>query len=289
MTNSLNLLACQINIPAMTTSTQRDLHLQSTASLITAQLNNTNTADQPIDIVVLPELSSLDYAAATFEQLATMAEPLNGPSFQCFSKLAQQHKVAVVFGFACALQPDEPHYGAHPYTICQAVIDADGKLIGHYHKLHLAHFGASSEKDYFSRGQQLCIFNLKGITIAPIICYDIRFPELCRRLTQHHGAQLLLHCGAYARDASFDSWHQFVVTRALENQTYLLSLNRAGKQFGASLFCPPWTDTKHPVTHFAEHDAQFQILQVQSQVIEQARAQYSLLNDALDHYDLPLT
>jgi len=48
----------------------------------------------------------------------------------------------------------------------------------------------------------------------------------------HHDVDLILHVGAYARDESFYSWHAFAVTRAVENQFFVLSLNRAGTHFG---------------------------------------------------------
>lgn len=48
----------------------------------------------------------------------------------------------------------------------------------------------------------------------------------------------------------FLAWHSFAVTRAMENQVYLLSLNRAGADYGGSVFCPPWLDDDHPPQFF---------------------------------------
>ena len=72
-------------------------------------------------------------------------------------------------------------------------------------------------------------------------------PELSRTLTLDHSVDCILHSGAYFRDESFDSWKAFVTTRSMENQIYLLSLNRAGVDFGQSMFASPWTDQRSPI------------------------------------------
>jgi predicted amidohydrolase len=93
-----------------------------------------------------------------------------------------------------------------------------------------------------------------------------------------------LHCGAYYRDESFSSWHSFAITRAMENQLYLLSLNRAGKYYGNSVFCLPWMDESRPEIHFSSHDEDFRYLQVVRSNIDTAREQYSFLEDRLSDY-----
>jgi nitrilase len=267
---SLRLLACQLNIPNITTVAERDQHLQETAAKIRKQLSQ-----RPADLVVLPELSSIDYARYTFDQLHELAESDYGTSFEVFSELAKEFGVTVVYGF--------PGRRNQQYTICQAAVSAGGRLLGVYDKLHIAHYGASMEKDYFVRGTHLLVFEHLGIRIAPIICYDIRFPELCQTLATKHKVQLILHCGAYFRDASFPSWHHFAVTRAMENQVYLLSLNRAGKDYGDSLFCPPWMDTKNPLVTFDKEKEDFKYLTFDAQAINRAK-HYPFKEDRLDDY-----
>ena len=122
--------------------------------------------------------------------------------------------------------------------------------------------------------------------IAPLICYDIRIPEMTRALVLEHHADLLLHCGAYFRDESFATWHSFATTRAMENQTYLLSINRAGSDYGNSLFCPPWMDQNQPAVAFAEHAEQFRIFQVDPDLPADTRSMYTFLKDRHAKYSL---
>lgn len=272
MTASLKLLACQIEIPAITTAAERDRHLEQVAERIRARLGR-----QRLDLVVLPELSSIDYARPAFERLDVLAEPLDGPSFQVMSRLARDCAVGVVYGIA--------RRAGDGYRITQVAVGPDGALIGAFDKLHIAQYGASFEKEFFERGERLFLFELKGLKIAPIICYDIRIPELARTLALRHGAQLILHCGAYARDESFHSWHAFVVARAMENQVYVLSLNRAGADFGSSLFCGPWVDEATPAIGFPPAKEAMRLLEVDPTRIETVRQRYSFLADRLADYD----
>jgi len=269
---TLGLLACQLNIAKITCIAERNAHLRLTADKIRKKLSQQNT-----DLVVLPELSSIDYARNTFDQLQTLAETNTGASFQTFRKIATEFGVTVVYGY--------PGLRDNRFTICQAAVGADGQLLGVYEKLHIAHYGASMEKDYFESGQQLMVFECKGIRIAPIICYDIRFPELCSTLATQHNVSLILHCGAYCRDESFPSWHPFVITRAMENQVYLLSLNRAGKHYGDSLFCPPWMDSQHPCESFENQSEDFKYLKYETQCIAYAR-KYPFLRDRRNDYSM---
>ncbi len=271
MSQSLTLLACQIEIPPMREAEDRDRHVLATAESIAERLQS-----EGADLVVLPELSGLDYACAAFERLSLLAEPMDGISFQTYSALAARFGVAIVYGIA--------RRSEQGYTITQVALGPDGRIIGSYDKIHLAQYGASIEKDFFERGRAAFVFSLGGFRIAPIICYDIRIPELTRTLVIDHGVDLVLHCGAYGRDESFDTWHDFVVTRALENQIYVLSLNRAGHDFGKSLFCGPWTDNEQPAFQFPETDEAFVTLRVETAEIAKVRARYSFLADRLSSY-----
>ena len=182
MSSRLKILACQISIPATSTLSCRNKHVELTAAKADRWLT-----ESPADILVLPELSSLDYSSATFANLANVAEEDNGSSFQTWSDVAKKHNCWVLYGYARRCNP------ASSYSIATGIINPEGTLAGVYEKLHLAQFGASEEKDYFNvAGNQLVVFECKGFKLAPVICYDIRFAELARTLVLHHGVDLSL-------------------------------------------------------------------------------------------------
>lgn len=273
MTGTLTLLACQPLVPETPTAAARDAHVARLVDWLDREL-----ADAPADLVVLPELSTIDYSRSSFARLEDLAETPGGPSFKAFAALARHRQTAVSFGF-----PRRTNTG---FRISQAVLGADGGPIVLYDKIHLAQYGASMEKEYFERGTTVAVFEIGGVRIAPIICYDIRIPELARALALDQGVGLITHCGAYYRDESFASWPAFAVTRAMENQVYFLSLNRAGAEYGGSMFCPPWVDETVDVHVFPEHDEACRRLVVDQERLRAVRRDYSFLADRLPAYKL---
>ncbi len=269
----LTLLACQISVPQMTTITERDRHLATSVEKVEIRLN---AAETPVDLVVLPELSSIDYSRETLEHLPDLVEDLQGASFEAWRNVARKHGIHVAYSF--------PRIAEDGIYICVAVVAPTGELLGHYDKVHLAQYGASMEKEFFTRGTHAFVFQINGFRLAPIICYDIRIPELSRMLVVDQKSDVILHCGAYYRDESFFSWHPFVLTRALENQVFVLSLNRAGKTYGQSLFCLPWHDENSRPTDFNNTAEDFRTFTLKRQTLIEARQKYSFLEDKLADY-----
>ena len=266
-TSALTVLAFQASVPRVQASSDRDVHVRALCARIRQYLNRTNA----VDLIVLPELCTIEYSTGAFSHLDSLAEPIDGPSTQAFSHLAQESGAMVVFGMARSTKQG--------FAISQLIIDGAGRVVECYDKMHLCHYGASTEKDFFHTGGRIVFVNLKGWRIAPIICYDIRIPELSRALAVDHDVNLLLHCGAYFRDESFSSWHSFVITRAMENQIYLLSLNRAGTDYGGSIFCPPWIDDDQPAQYFETHDEDFRHLELDPALLLDVRSRYTFLKD----------
>lgn len=266
----MKLLACQIEVPEVATGPARRAHVSALAERISRHL-----AERPADLVVLPELATISYSREAFGRLDELAETLEGESVEAFGALAKAHGAAVCFGM--------PRAVSGRYFISQVVVGPDGTCLGHYDKLHLAQFGGSMEKEYFNRGDRLLVFEVAGLRAAPIICYDHRFPELTRRLCLELGADLVLHTAAFYRDESYATWHSFSVSRAMENQVYLLSLNRAGPDYGGSIFCPPWMSDLSEARRFGDGEC-FIRLDVSPEALAEARRNYSFRTDRLDDY-----
>ncbi len=272
MDRNLRLLACQIEIPRVVSKEQKTDHLKIVVKKI---INHLAESSKSVDLIVLPELSTIDYSRASFEQLDQLSEPLDGESFMIFSHLAKTHGAFISYGM--------PRVENGNYYISQVIVDDKGKYVGHYDKLHMAQFGASMEKEYFQRGKELVTFDVKGIRIAPVICYDLRFPELYRELCYARGVELIIHSVAFYNDESYPSWHHFAITRAMENQVYFLSLNRAGKDYGSSIYCPPWIDHNIKPTVLPK-DETFTIFEVDGNILKQACEIFPFQADMLESY-----
>ena len=269
----LTLLACQIDIPFMTTGAERDAHIDRVAAAIDTSLNTGGG----VDLVVLPELASLHYSEACFNHLAALAEHLDdSPTLKRLAEVAQQHKTSILAGLA-----RRDSAGAH--YISQVLIEPDGRYNRWYDKLHIAQFGASMEKLFFHRGDHVLVFEIRGFTFGVIICYDMRIPELSRDLARRHQVDILLHPTAFCRDETFFSWHDFAKTRALENQVYFASVNRAGADFGSSVLMKPWVDENAPPEVLPTEETFARWLLTRDAITE-ARAEYPFLKDLREDY-----
>ena len=225
------------------------------------------------DLYVLPELACSGYGPDAFKQIHSLAEDPDGPSFQAFSALAGKQGCTICYSFPRRTQNGKP-------TICAAVVDPNGHMVALYDKWHVCATGDPCEMTYFSPGNApLATFAVNGIRVGICICYDIRFPEIVRKLAVEEKISLLLHPGAWSRDPTFGTWHSFVTTRAMENAIYIMSVNRAGPDNGCSLFCPPFVDTgANRPTIIEDQDGEGLLVgEVDSDCLARIRSGYPLL------------
>ncbi len=104
------------------------------------------------------------------------------------------------------------------------VYSSEGKEIARYCKLQP--FTLGGEKANYIAGKDVCLFNWQDFTVASFICYDLRFPELFR-VAVKRGANLITVIASWpaVRD---DHWVSLLKARAIENQAYVIGVNRCG-------------------------------------------------------------
>ncbi len=266
----MRILAAQTQIPAIDTREKQLEYLETLIQKLTRFV-----IDNPVDLVVLPELATMEYSEANFLQINKFSEELYGKSFELFSSFCRQNNVAICYGMPRAEGDDT--------CISQVALGRQGEYLTHYDKIHTAEYGDSMELKYFKRGDNLAVFEIDGVRAGIIICYDIRFPELTRRLCREFEVDVIIHPVAFAQDITFHSWHHFAVSRALENQVYFISVNRGGPHFGHSIICPPWIDDKTKPTVLGEEE-EFFVVEFDHSVITQVRETIPYRKDTLDSY-----
>ena len=122
------------------------------------------------------------------------------------------------------------------------IINKDGKLIKEYDKLHL--FQLMDEHRFLQPGEKEGLFTLDEKICAGFICYDIRFPEWQRAHTVQ-GAEVLFVYAQNGQSRDYDHWRALLISRAIENQAYVVAVNRSGSDVnnifaGHSLIIDPW-------------------------------------------------
>jgi omega-amidase len=108
-----------------------------------------------------------------------------------------------------------------------AVINPAGVVLVRYHKVHPFSYGRDPESDHYESGDALAVTGVDGVSICPVVCYDLRFPELWR-LGAAAGAEAFT-IGANWPDARQHHWRALLLARAIENQAYVIACNRIGR------------------------------------------------------------
>ena len=166
------------------------------------------------DVITLPELWSTGYALPQARELAT---PMGQREADFLAGLARRYHVAFAGGSVLSLEDGQVFNRAQ-------VIDAEGRYVGGYNKIHL--FRPMEEDRWLGQGGQRLIFPLGGMTCACVICYDIRFCELPRRLALD-GAEVLFVSAEWP-SPRIEHWSALLRARAIENQIYVVACNRCG-------------------------------------------------------------
>lgn len=170
-------------------------------------------APQAGSLVILPEMFSTGFSM----NLAATAEPEGGTT-ECFlQELAARYQCCVIGG---VVTRDGIGKGMN-----QALAVApDGALLARYTKQHP--FSLGGEDQVHAAGDDVCVFTWQGLKIAPLICYDLRFPEVARAAVRA-GAEVLVYIAAWPR-ARTQHWITLLQARAIENQAYVVGVNRCG-------------------------------------------------------------
>jgi omega-amidase len=178
-------------------------------------------AAQGCDAIALPEMSDTGYCMPTIMRTASTWD--RGPYVEV-AGVAAETGVTVVVGLSERVEGDIYN------TV--AVLGAGGQLIAKYRKTHLITAQPVCEQNFLRRGDSIALCDIAGFRAGLMTCYDIRFPELARKLVLA-GAEILIVPAAFPL-ARIDHWKTIAACRAIENQVYVAAVNRVGVDEGLS-------------------------------------------------------
>lgn len=223
-------------------------------------------APQPGSLIVLPEMFATGFSV----NLPTTAEPLGGPTEQFLREMATVHQCCVIGGLVTAL-PDG--HGSNQAL----VIAPDGCELARYNKNHP--FSMGGEDQVHTAGQGVSLFEWQGLRIAPLICYDLRFPELTRDAVRA-GAEVLIYIAAWPARRT-QHWVTLLQARAIENLAYVVGVNYCGADpnfsyLGRSVIVDPQGVI---IADAAGHE-HLVSSQIDPPIVRDWRAQFPALRDA---------
>lgn len=236
------MLNVKAAVVQMVSGREPALNLETAARLVG------EAAAQGAQLVVLPENFAV-YNPVDLPSLAEVAGDTGAP-FQAFlSRLARTHHVWLVGG-SIPVRPARADGDPRVFSTC-LVYNPQGELAARYDKLHLFDVdindaqGRYRESERFRYGDSVVVVDTPFGRLGLAVCYDLRFPELFRALTER-GAEIIVLPSAFTRLTGQAHWEVLVRARAIENTCFLLAAGQGGRHdarretFGHSMIVDPW-------------------------------------------------
>ncbi|MCR5482745.1 MAG: carbon-nitrogen hydrolase family protein [Clostridia bacterium] len=225
------------------------------------------------DIAVLPEMWNCPYSNDCFRDYS---ENENGETVSFMSRLAKENDIYLIGGSIPELADDKV------YNTCFA-FDRNGKRIGKHRKAHLFDIDVEGgirfmESETLTAGDSATVIDTEFCRIGIAICYDIRFPELTRKMALE-GAELVVLPGAFNMTTGPVHWDLSIRARALDNQVYFAAVSPARDEngcyvaYGNSCVASPWGDF---VVHMDEKEG-ICVAEIDTDRVKAVRNQLPLL------------
>lgn len=215
------------------------------------------------DLYVLPEMFSTGFCTQPEE----VAECEGGSALQWMvSKSAQ---IGAAIAGSVVVKEDGRYYNRFYF------VTPDGD-VRRYDKHHLFTYGG--EHHHFTAGNERCIVEYKGVRIMLQICYDLRFPVWVRNCGDY---DMIIYVASWPIPR-IDAWRALLVARAIENQCYVVGVNRVGldpscEYCGGSVVIDPYGKYIAKCPDFEECEA---TADIDMQVLSDFRAKFPVLRDA---------
>lgn len=195
-------------------------------------------------LIVLPEMFAIMGIHKT-DKVAVQESFGHGKIQQFLSEQARKYRVWIVGGTIPISSTDK-----HKIRAAMLVYDDQGKVAARYDKMHLFDVVLSEtesykESDTIEPGNDLVVVQTPVGKLGLAVCYDVRFPELFRRLSQQ-GAEIFALPSAFTVKTGAAHWELLTRSRAVENFCYLMGAGQGGthangrQTYGHSLIVEPW-------------------------------------------------
>ncbi len=217
----------------------------------------TRAAPPPGALVALPEM----FATGFSMNAQAIAENHGGETEQFLAALALEHQIFVIAGIVA---PSGDGRGRNEAVVFSPDGNPESRPLARYCKIHPFSFGG--EDRHYAAGEGIALFAWQGFRVAPFICYDLRFPEIFRAAAKRDANLFVVIANwPQVREAH---WLALLRARAIENQAYVLGVNRCGSD---------------PKLHYAGRS---QIIDPRGELLADAGNDESVISAELDLNDL---
>ncbi len=194
------------------------------ANLVKVENFSREASHSGVELIVFPEMTDTGYSMSAIETHACSWTDGFVPGLQ---EIAAKLSIAIVCGVS--ERDDSSIYNTLVF------VDQNGQIAAKYRKTHLYAVAPVDEQKCFASGGGFATFALGNLRFGFSICYDLRFPEMYRKLAveQNAGAFIVSAAWPFPR---IEHFRTLVLARAIENQSYVIASNRVGKD-ADSWFC----------------------------------------------------
>ena len=237
------------------------------ANMATISRTTAQASHRGVDLLVFPECFLTGYFNR--EDTERIARQIDQDTVSALRAAAKSNATAILVGYYET--QDGGLYNA------ALLIGADGAILANYRKRAL--YG-DWEKSTFLRGTEPVLVELKGVTIAVLICFDIEFPELARECARK-GADLIAVPTSLMEPHGHIARHMIPV-RAIENQLYIAYANRIGAENAlqyvgrSGIYDPQGT----AIAEATEDGQELLVATVAKSAVSAARSEFSYLEHA---------
>jgi len=169
-----------------------------------------NAGKKGSDIIVFPEMSMTGFSM----DVKTIGEE-DESTLNKFKSLSVKENIFIGFGWV--------EYDGKKGRNNFSITSPEGDEIFRYCKIHPFSFG--KEDEFFYKGNEIKFVKIKDMTLSGFICYDLRFPEIFQSASEKSDIIILI---ANWPEARIEHWDVLLQARAIENQSYIIGVNRVG-------------------------------------------------------------
>ncbi len=220
----------KIAIAQVSSSTEKGENLPPALALIK------KAKAEGAQLIAFPEfLMAFSPASQTAEELAALAEPVDGSFVTALRDAARAARISILATIY------ERRASSNRVYDTAVWIDNEGGIAAVYRKLHLYDAFGFKESDKFLAGDEVAPLVTSGDgRFGVMICYDLRFPEMARMLALAGANVMIAPSGWVEGDLKVEHWQTMIKARALENGCYVIAPNQVGNIYtGHSMAVDP--------------------------------------------------
>jgi omega-amidase len=228
-----------------------------------------STIREKTNLVILPEMFNTGFTM----DAERLAEPMNGKTMKWMQKTAAQYN-CVITG-SIIIKDNDKYYNRLIWMRPDSSFEC-------YDKRHL--FALGKEHETYTPGDKRLIVELNGWKICPMICYDLRFPVWTRNVDGEY--DLLLIVANWPERRALH-WRTLIPARAIENQAYVIAVNRVGHDgnevyhSGDSTCISPMGD----VVYYKRDEDDLYTFPIIAEEVKKVRRALPFLKD-MDHFEI---